>query len=103
MRQPLPAITGKPMSIKRKDDVPGEHLKAYRLIPVPYHYKQAVKTDLDRDVRLGVIERVTQGEITEHGSRMVITPKANGKPRRTIDIASILITKNCFYCLTFCC
>ena len=88
-RQPLPAMTGKPMSILRKDDVPGEHLKAYRPIPVPHHYKQAVKADLDRDVRLGVIERVPQGEISEHCSRMVITPKANGKPRRTIDFQEL--------------
>ena len=47
------------------------------------------KADLDRDVRLGVIEKVPQGEINEWCSRMVITPKANGKPRRTVDFQEL--------------
>ena len=88
-RQPLPAMTGTPMTIKRKEYTPKEFLKAYRPIPVPHHYKKMVKADLDRDVRLGVIEKVPQGEINEWCSRMVITPKANGKPRRTVDFQQL--------------
>ena len=87
--QPLPAMTGSPMIIMRKNNVPSEHLKAYRPIPVPYHYKVVVKADLDRDVRLGVIEKVPQGEINEWCSRMVITPKANGKPRQVVDFQEL--------------
>ena len=48
-----------------------------------------MKADLDRDVRLGIIEKVPQGEITEWCSRMVVTPKSNGKPRRTIDFQEL--------------
>ena len=40
-------------------------------------------------MRLGIIERVPQGEISEWCTRMVITPKANGKPRRTIDFQEL--------------
>ena len=88
-RQTLPAMSGAPMTIKPKGNKVGEHSRAYRPIPVPYHYKKSVKADLDRDVRLGVIEKVPQGEINEHCSRMVITPKANGKPRRTVDFQQL--------------
>jgi hypothetical protein len=84
-RQPLPAMTGVPMKIKLKESAEENYSKAYRPIPVPYHYKAKVKADLDRDVRLGVIEKVPQGEIEKWSSLMVITAKANGDPRRTVD------------------
>ena len=44
-----------------------------------------MKESLDRDIRLGIIEPVPQGVITEWCSRMVIAAKANGDPRRTVD------------------
>ena len=81
---PLQSMTGVPMKAIRKKDGT-HHPKWYTPIPVPFHWKKQVKADLDRDVRLGIIERVPQGDISEWCSRMVITPKANGKPRRTID------------------
>ena len=84
-QQPLPAMTGVPMTIKMKEFAGRDYWKSYRPIPVPYHFKAKVKADLDRDVRLGVIEKVPQGEIDEWLSMMVITAKANGDPRRTVD------------------
>ena len=84
-RQPLPAMTGVPMTIRMKESADKDFMKVYRPIPVPHHFKARVKADLDRDVRLGVIEKVPQGEIGKWLSPMVITAKANGDPRRTID------------------
>ncbi len=85
---PLQSMTGVPMTaVHRKEGV--SHPKWYTPIPVAFHWKRQVKADLDRDVRLGIIERVPQGEVSEWCSRMVITPKANGKPRRTIDFQEL--------------
>ena len=85
---PLQAMTGVPMkAVKRKDGV--THPRWYTPIPVAFHWKKQVKADLDRDVRLGIIERVPQGELSEYCSRMVIAPKSNGKPRRTIDFQQL--------------
>ena len=86
--QPLQGMTGVPMKAVRKK--PGGKLpQVFTPIPVPFHWKQQVKADLDRDVRLGIIEPVPQGEVTECCSRMVIAPKANGKPRRTVDFQEL--------------
>ena len=86
--QPLQGMTGKPMKAVVKN--PGvNHPAAYTPIPVAHHWKEKVKADLDRDVRLGIIEKVPQGEIAEWCSRMVVTPKSNGKPRRTIDFQEL--------------
>ena len=53
--------------------------------PVPIHWHDEVKADLDRDVRLGVIEPVPIGEPVTWCHRMVVCAKKNGKPRRTVD------------------
>ena len=49
------------------------------------HWQEKVKADLDRDVRYGVIEPVPVGEPITWCHRMVICPKKNGEPRRTVD------------------
>ena len=48
---------------------------------VPLHWKSAVKEGLDRDVRLGVLEKVPVNDPVTWCSRMVITPKPDGSPR----------------------
>lgn len=86
--QPLQWMTGVPMKAVKKK--PGSnHPNAYTPIPVPFYWKKPVKADLDQDVRLGIVEPVPQGEVNEWCSRMVITPKANGKPRRTVDFQEL--------------
>lgn len=50
-------------------------------IPVPIHWLDQVKADLDRDIRLGVIEPVPIGEPVTWCHRMVICAKKNGTPR----------------------
>ena len=82
--QQIPELTGTPMDIKvKKDETP---IAVYTPIPVAHHWKKQVKADIDRDVRLGIIEQVPQGTQTTWCSRMVVTPKSNGSPRRTVDL-----------------
>ena len=85
--QPLPHMAGDPLEIHfRPDATP----KAYHCpIPVPHHWKQKVKADLDRDVRLGIIEPVPPGTPTIWCSRMVVVPKKDGSPRRTVDLQDL--------------
>ena len=56
---------------------------------VPLHWKQAVKEGLARDERLGVIERVKENTPLSWCSRMVITAKADGSPRRVVDFKEV--------------
>ena len=80
-------MTGKPMSITfRPDATPSA---VHSPIPVPHHWKKAVKEALDRDVDLGIIEPVPQGTPTVWCSRMVVTPKKDGTPRRTVDLQKL--------------
>ncbi len=82
--QPLPMMSGKPMNIHFRNDAKA---KAFHSpIPVPHHWKKQVKADIDRDVRLGIIEPVPPGTPTVWCSRMVIAAKHDGTPRRTIDL-----------------
>ena len=58
-------------------------------IPIPLHFLEPVKADLDRDVRLGVLELVPTGTPTTWCHRMVVCPKRDGKPRRTVDFQAL--------------
>ena len=55
-------------------------------IPIPINWRQQVKQEIDRDVRLGIIEPVPKGTPVKWCARMVITPKKDGTPRRTVDL-----------------
>ena len=48
---------------------------------IPIHFRDKVKAALERDVRLGVIERVDMGTPVTWCQRMMIAAKANGEPR----------------------
>ena len=85
--QPLQSMTGAPMKIIEKEGVTPSY--CYTPIPVAFNWKKKVKEDIDRDVRLGIIEPVPQGTVTDWCSRMVIAAKANGDPRRTIDFQRV--------------
>ena len=61
----------------------------HKVVPVPIHWRDKVKADIDRDVRLGVLEKVPDNTPVTYLSRMVITAKANGDPRRTIDFQGL--------------
>ena len=57
----------------------------HKVVPVPLHWREKVKADLERNVRIGVLEKVPDNTPVTWQSRMVITAKADGTPRRTID------------------
>ena len=52
---------------------------------IPIHLKAAVKADLDRDVRLGILEKVNVKSPVKWLSRMIVTLKTDGTPRRITD------------------
>ena len=52
---------------------------------IPIHLKARVKADLDRDVRLGILEKVDISSPVKWLSRMLVTMKKDGSPRRIID------------------
>jgi hypothetical protein len=81
--QPLPLMEGPPMKLMVEEDAtPVAH---HTPVPVPLHWREQVKADIDRDVRLGVLEPVPVGEPVTWCHRMVVCSKKNGKPRRTVD------------------
>ena len=70
-------------------DLDAEPVAHHTPVPVPLHWQDAVKADLDRDVRLGVLEPVPVGEPVTWCHRMVVCAKKNGKPRRTVDFQAL--------------
>ena len=56
---------------------------------VPLHWMEDVRTKLEEDVRLGVLERVPMGEKPTWCFRMVLARKPDGSPRRTVDLSPL--------------
>ena len=82
--QPLPVMTGTPMSIRVDPDA--QPVVTRRPPNVPVHWQEEVARQLERDVALGVIERVPPNTPVTWLHSMVLTPKSDGTPRRTIDL-----------------
>ena len=86
--QKLPLMKGSPpLEIHLRPDAVPKQVHTPATIPV--HFREAVKRDLDRDVAMGVIEKVGVNDSFEWCSRMVITRKHNGEPRRTVDLQAL--------------
>jgi hypothetical protein len=85
--QLLPSMDGPPVAFHVEKDAKPVQLTTPA--PVPLHWQEKVKQDLDRDVNLGVLERVPYGEPTEWCFRMVIGRKHDGGPRRTVDLSPL--------------
>ena len=82
--QSLPTMTGPEMEIRvHATCVPSV---TRRLVKVPIHWRKKVKEDLDRDVALGVIEKVPPGTPVTWLHNMVLSAKPDGSPRRTVDL-----------------
>ena len=82
-RSPLPVMAGPLHHIHL---VPGATPRAcHTLATVPKHWEAEVKTQLDKDVKWGVIKPVPAGEATEWCARMVVVAKKNGQPRCTVN------------------
>ena len=68
-------------------------VKFTKPVPVALHWQKQVEEDLERDIALGVLERVPLGEPTKWCFKMLIQRKEDGSPRRTIDISPM--NKHC--------
>ena len=81
--QPLPMMAGPPLRLNI--DPGAKPVTVHKAASVPVHWENKVKEHLDRDVRLGVLEKVPVGTPDTWCHRMVIVGKANGEPRRVVD------------------
>ena len=82
--QRLPEITGPPLKIfLKKGAVPQAVHKA---VPVPIHWREEVRQELERDCALGILEKVEVNTPAEWCCRMVCVPRKTGKHRRTVDL-----------------
>ena len=77
-------MTGPPLKIRVKEGA--EPVAVHQSIPLPHHWHQEVLDRLERDCRLGVIRKVPVGTSTKWCSRMVVMAKADGSPRRKVDL-----------------
>ena len=79
----FPTMTGPPAHIHLQENaIPRAR---HTPIPIPYHFKEAVEKSLWNDVARGIIAPVPVGTPTDWCATMVITPKKDGRPRRTVD------------------
>ena len=81
--QPLPMMAGPPLRLNI--DPEATPVMAHKAASVPVHWEGKVKEHLDRDVCLGVIEKVPVGTPDTWCQRMMIVGESNGEPRRVID------------------
>ena len=86
-RQTLPLMRGEPLPIPVRSDV--RPTAVHTPVPVPLHWEDKVHRDLMRDVALGVIEPVPVNTPVTWCSRMIVVPKHNGEPRRTVDMQAL--------------
>ena len=80
---PLPMMSGPPLRLNI--DPTAKPVTAHKAAAVPVHWEEKVKAHLDRDVRLGVLDKVPIGTPDTWCHRMVIVGKANEEPRRVVD------------------
>ena len=85
--QPLPLMDCEPIRIHVKPDA--KPVAIHKAASVPIHFRKEVEELNEEDEALGVIEPVPDGHPTVWQSRLVITPKADGSPRRTVDLSHL--------------
>ena len=76
-------------STKLHIDQNADPVAVHKPVPVPIHWMKDLNDQLDMDVRLGVIEKVPIGEPVTWCHRLVLTPKKDGSPRRTVDLQAL--------------
>ena len=82
--QPLPMMKCEPLELHV--DPNARPVAIHKPALVPVHWQEKVFKDLERDVQIGVLERVSPNTPATWCSRMVVTAKADGSPRRTVDL-----------------
>ena len=84
-------INAKPLKLHLDPDA--KPVAVFTAATVPIHWREEVRSQLNEDEALGVIEKVPAGEATLWQARMHVVPKPDGSPRRTVDMRSL--NKNC--------
>lgn len=86
--QSLPVMAGRPLRLAVKEDAtPVAHHRPYR---VAIHWEEEIKAGLERDVKLGIIERVPDNDPSIWCHQMVVATKpGSNKPRRTVDMSAL--------------
>ena len=85
--QPIKMLTGKPLDIHWREDA--RPVVRHSPVPVPVHFKEGSKEDLDRDERIGVCQRVPDGIPSIWQSVMLVLEKRSGKLRRVVDYQAV--------------
>ena len=67
-------------------DPDAKQIAIYKPALVPIHWQKKVLADLERDDKIGEMERVCTNTPTTWYSRMVVTSKVDGTLRRTVDL-----------------
>ena len=62
-----------------------EPVAIYKAAIFLIHLKAKVKADLDKDVRLSILEKVDVNSPVKWLNRMIVTMKKDGSPHRIID------------------
>ena len=86
--QQLPAMSGMPLRVQLKEGATPPTV-ANQPAEVPNTFKSKVKADLDREERLGVIERVPHNTPQTFCTRMLVVAKHNGEPRRVVNFKAL--------------
>jgi hypothetical protein len=86
--QQLPMVTSSP-PLKLLVDPDFKPVAVFRPGSVPLHLEKEVKEGLDKDERLGVIEKVPVNTPVTWCTRMVVCMKKSGKVRRTVDFKPV--------------
>ena len=85
--QPLRMMQGKPMRLHVNPEAKPSAIKKPAVVPV--HWQEQVFKGLQRDICLRILEKVAPNTPDTWCSRMVVTAKANGTPRRTVDLQHV--------------
>ena len=86
--QPLPKMTGlPPLRIHVKESAVPVTINKPSTIPA--HWVEQVRKDIERDIELGVLERVPSNTPTTWCSRMHVISKKSGEPRRVVDLRAV--------------
>ena len=82
--QPLPLMKCEPLELDVNPDAKPVAVHKPGLVPI--HWQEQVFKDLERDVKIGVLEKVSPNTPVTWCSRMVVAAKSDGTPRRTVDL-----------------
>ena len=89
--QSIPEMSGPPVEIHIKEGV--QPVACHKPPAIPIHWQDQVRSDLEKDEALGVIECVLMGESVDWCHRMVVTRKHDGSSHHSVDLS--LLNKHC--------